>query len=215
MTCESEAQARRILSEISVDPSGCEAMAPKMRGILIRISALPCRTANILKQEMLALGGDCAVATWAVGCTRPETEAVLMGTVKQLRRLTEKLGRQPFKLKELGAALATLLERLDKPSAQGLRTSRRELILGERTLIMGILNVTPDSFSDGGLFDDPDRAVAEGLRMAEAGADIIDVGGESSRPGRPRSHPRKSCGAFCRSSMDWRDGSMYLCPSTQ
>jgi len=154
-----------------------------MRGLLIRVSSLPCRTANILKQEMLALGGDCAVATWAVGCTRPETDAVLMGTIKQLRRLTEKLLRQPFKLKELGTALASLLERLDKPSGQILRTPRREWVLGERTLLMGILNVTPDSFSDGGLFDDPDRAVAEGLRMAEAGADMIDIGGESSRPG--------------------------------
>lgn len=58
-----------------------------------------------------------------------------------------------------------------------------ELILGERTLIMGILNVTPDSFSDGGLWTDPDRAVEHALRMAAEGADIIDIGGESTRPG--------------------------------
>ena len=48
---------------------------------------------------------------------------------------------------------------------------------------MGILNVTPDSFSDGGRFDDPGRAVAQGLRMVRDGADLIDVGGESTRPG--------------------------------
>lgn len=48
---------------------------------------------------------------------------------------------------------------------------------------MGVLNVTPDSFSDGGRFYDPDRAVAHGLEMAAAGADVVDVGGESSRPG--------------------------------
>jgi len=53
----------------------------------------------------------------------------------------------------------------------------------ERTLVMGILNVTPDSFSDGGRFLDPELAVAEGIRMAEEGADILDVGGESTRPG--------------------------------
>lgn len=53
----------------------------------------------------------------------------------------------------------------------------------DRTLVMGILNVTPDSFSDGGLFLDHDAAVAHGLAMAEAGADLIDVGGESTRPG--------------------------------
>lgn len=58
-----------------------------------------------------------------------------------------------------------------------------ELPLGERTLIMGILNVTPDSFSDGGHFHRFDRAIAQALRMAEEGADIIDIGGESARPG--------------------------------
>jgi dihydropteroate synthase len=55
--------------------------------------------------------------------------------------------------------------------------------LGERTLIMGIINVTPDSFSDGGRFDSPEKAVEEGIRMAEEGADILDIGGESTRPG--------------------------------
>jgi dihydropteroate synthase len=55
----------------------------------------------------------------------------------------------------------------------------------ERPVVMGILNVTPDSFSDGGLHADPGRAVAAGLAMAEAGADIVDVGGESTRPGAP------------------------------
>jgi dihydropteroate synthase len=52
-------------------------------------------------------------------------------------------------------------------------------------LLMGVLNVTPDSFSDGGRFLDPDRAVAHGLAMAAAGADLLDVGGESTRPGSP------------------------------
>ena len=52
-----------------------------------------------------------------------------------------------------------------------------------RTLVMGVLNVTPDSFSDGGRWFDPDAAIAHGLAMAEEGADVIDVGGESTRPG--------------------------------
>jgi dihydropteroate synthase len=61
---------------------------------------------------------------------------------------------------------------------------REPLKLGARTLVMGILNVTPDSFADGGvLFDDVDRAVEAGVRMAAEGADIIDIGGESTRPG--------------------------------
>ncbi|MNJ53691.1 Dihydropteroate synthase [compost metagenome] len=58
-----------------------------------------------------------------------------------------------------------------------------ELRLGERTLIMGILNVTPDSFSDGGRYNRTDRAIAHALEMVQNGADIIDIGGESTRPG--------------------------------
>lgn len=62
----------------------------------------------------------------------------------------------------------------------------RTLILGERTLIMGILNVTPDSFSDGGKYSDPDRAFARGIELEEEGADIVDIGAESTRPGSHR-----------------------------
>ena len=59
----------------------------------------------------------------------------------------------------------------------------RKVRLGERTLVMGVVNVTPDSFSDGGLYLEPDRAVAHGVELRRQGADWIDVGGESSRPG--------------------------------
>jgi dihydropteroate synthase len=64
-----------------------------------------------------------------------------------------------------------------------LRLRSRALILGERTLVMGILNVTPDSFSDGGAFVDSEAAIARALQMEREGAHIIDVGGESTRPG--------------------------------
>lgn len=64
-----------------------------------------------------------------------------------------------------------------------LRLPSRTLVLGERTLIMGVLNVTPDSFSDGGKFLHPEAAVERALAMEREGADIVDVGGESSRPG--------------------------------
>ena len=63
------------------------------------------------------------------------------------------------------------------------RLRGRSLPWGARTLVMGVLNVTPDSFSDGGLFLDPGRAVARAEQMAAEGADILDVGGESTRPG--------------------------------
>lgn len=72
------------------------------------------------------------------------------------------------------------------PTPQPARTlapARFPLRLGERTLIMGVVNVTPDSFSDGGRWFDPDAAIAHGKRLAAEGADILDVGGESTRPG--------------------------------
>ena len=59
----------------------------------------------------------------------------------------------------------------------------RSLELGKRTLIMGVVNATPDSFSDGGLYFDADKAVEHALRLLDEGADIVDVGGESTRPG--------------------------------
>jgi dihydropteroate synthase len=59
----------------------------------------------------------------------------------------------------------------------------KKLLLGERTLVMGIINVTPDSFSDGGELFDVAKAVEAGMRMVDEGADILDVGGESTRPG--------------------------------
>jgi dihydropteroate synthase len=62
----------------------------------------------------------------------------------------------------------------------------RELLTGERTLIMAVLNVTPDSFSDGGKYLDPDRAFARAIELEEQGADIIDIGAESTRPGAER-----------------------------
>src|SRR6059058_2940833 len=62
----------------------------------------------------------------------------------------------------------------------------KTLQLGERTLLVGVLNVTPDSFSDGGKFLDPDRAFARAVELEEQGADIIDIGAESTRPGSAR-----------------------------
>jgi dihydropteroate synthase len=64
-----------------------------------------------------------------------------------------------------------------------LKLKSRTLLLGERTLVMGVLNVTPDSFSDGGKFLQPELAVEQALAMEKAGADLLDVGGESTRPG--------------------------------
>jgi dihydropteroate synthase len=66
------------------------------------------------------------------------------------------------------------------------KLKHRELNLGDRTLLMGVLNVTPDSFSDGGKYSDPDRAFARAVELEEEGADILDIGAESTKPGSAR-----------------------------
>jgi dihydropteroate synthase len=81
------------------------------------------------------------------------------------------------------AANRVSIAALQKRRIFRLRTPSRTIVLGPRTLVMGVLNVTPDSFSDGGNFLDRDAAVARGIAMEAASADIIDVGGESTRPG--------------------------------
>ena len=64
-----------------------------------------------------------------------------------------------------------------------IKCGDKELVFGKKTFVMGILNVTPDSFSDGGMYDTPEKALEHAKEMVEQGADIIDVGGESTRPG--------------------------------
>jgi dihydropteroate synthase len=66
------------------------------------------------------------------------------------------------------------------------KLKQHEIRLGERTVLMGVLNVTPDSFSDGGKYSDPDRAFARAIELEEQGADIIDIGAESTKPGSAR-----------------------------
>ena len=90
---------------------------------------------------------------------------------------------QPLRRKNRSSSTTTLIHvsvrrRFSIPLANG-----RSLALGERTLVMGVINVTPDSFSDGGMLADTSAAIDAAMRMVEQGADLIDVGGESTRPG--------------------------------
>jgi dihydropteroate synthase len=173
--------AERELRRIGVDPVGIGMMSAKMQTRCISLSGLLCRQANILKQEMLALGGDAAVARGTVACSIDTTDVILIGTDKQLHTLCGKLAPQPFGLPALAAELEKILiSAVQRP--RFWRTSQRQLPL-ERPLIMGILNTTPDSFSDGSLYSDPQRAVDRALEMVAEGADIIDIGRESTRPG--------------------------------
>jgi dihydropteroate synthase len=85
--------------------------------------------------------------------------------------------------KVLRAAARAALERYLDRAPRRIRGVHRTVTIGGRTAVMGVVNVTPDSFSDGGRYLDPDRAVEHALRLAEEGADLLDIGGESTRPG--------------------------------
>jgi dihydropteroate synthase len=136
--------------------------------------------AKVIKQEMRNVGGDAAIRPGAIGC--PSGDVILIGTAGQIRSFSEKMSKRPLDLRRISERITEALNNLFLDSIP-LKTSRREIVLGKRTLIMGILNVTPDSFSDGNRFVSAESAIEEGIRMAEEGADILDIGGESTRPG--------------------------------
>jgi len=136
-----------------------------------------------MKQEMLSLGGDVATARETLTLETERTTVLVMGTRKQFEVFLKKLSIQPFGLKRAAEEIRRAIDGYEFEGLRLMNCAGKEIRLGQRTLIMGVLNVTPDSFSDGGRFLDLDNAVAHAERMAEEGADIIDVGGESSRPG--------------------------------
>jgi dihydropteroate synthase len=108
---------------------------------------------------------------------------LLVGRREQLERLIAAAKAEP-ELAELAVVLTRAMEAVATPAP--ITLGGRTFTFGARTYVMGVVNVTPDSFSDGGKFATADAAIAHGLRLAEAGADVLDVGGESTRPGSPR-----------------------------
>ena len=180
---ESIEDARREMERLGVDPPGIKIMAPKAIHRLIRLERVPVAAAQIIKEEMLSLGGEAARNKWAVSQRIPTTDMLLMGTLRHYRRLINKLRIQPFGLPLLAKDLARLLQVEEGTPAAG-PWEKLGLPLGQRTLVMGILNLTPDSFSGDGLAGLGTSGIAERARsMFEDGADILDVGGESTRPG--------------------------------
>jgi len=174
-------EAIHQMKKVGVDPIGIKLMEGKTLHFNLIVEGIAPRTANLLKQEILSLGGDVAVDGRGLDCSTIQTDALLMGTQKHFEKLILKLEQYPD-LHPLGLSIKETIKNISK-THYSIRCQKRTLTLGKRTLLMGILNVTPDSFSDGGLFFDKEKAVAHGLRMVEEGADIIDIGGESTRPG--------------------------------
>jgi dihydropteroate synthase len=174
-------EAVREMAKAGVDAAGIKMMEEKTLHFNLRVEGIDPRTANLLKQEMLSLGGDAALDQRGLDCSAEKIHAILMGTREQFNHLILKLNRQE-NLHPLGQSLKETIGNLSRPYFS-LRCRKQTLTLGKRTLLMGILNVTPDSFSDGGIFFDREKAIAQALKMAEEGADIIDIGGESTKPG--------------------------------
>jgi dihydropteroate synthase len=172
----------RILKAVDVDPYAQDIMLPKMKHLNILLPDIECKVANIIKQQMLSLDGDAAVARGTVACSIPATDVILMGTAKQIGIFAAQIKTQPFGLKYLSEKLESVLANFQKTD-HVLCTNQREIQLGKRTQIMGVVNVTPDSFSDGGKYLSTQAATDRALQLEAEGADIIDIGGESSRPG--------------------------------
>lgn len=165
------------LDSIKFDSCYSNIAVNKYSGKSIKIYNLKPYEANILKQICLSLGFDCAVSRDTVTCKCDTTDAILFASFNQLEKLIKKLYQQPFRLKKLADEINSVLNNSLDPLV-----IRNFVFDWSRPYIMGILNVTPDSFSDGGNFNNFDTALKHCIQMIEEGADIIDIGGESTRP---------------------------------
>lgn len=177
-----EAKLEEVFAKIGVHPEGIEILKRKAETYKIFISSVKPICANIIKQEMLAAGGDAAIPMDAITGKSEKCDLVLLGTEKCLKIFVKKLQKQPFNLNSLAEEIERIFEARKNALHGRWKTSKRTLEL-ERPLIMGVLNVTPDSFSDGGSFFEPEAAVNRAKQMIQEGVDIIDVGAESTRPG--------------------------------
>lgn len=183
ITLDTAEAVRRAMSDIGCDPGGTAIMQNKALFRAIKVEGLATKAANILKQTMLAKGGEAAVRRGTVDLSVDKTDVLLCGTVRQYQQAIAQLKLQPWGLKQLATELNRALDaaggRLTRAWSWG---DKHLTVEPNKTIVMGILNVTPDSFSDGGKFNTVDAAIAHLEEMIEAGADIIDIGAESTRP---------------------------------
>lgn len=171
---------RKDMKKVGSTAAGINIMARKADMRLIKLENVGTKEVNIIKQELLSAGGDAATHKGTLDHSVDESDLILMATMSQYEKLVAKLNIQPFKCKKIAAEIEEVLGNFDRRDFV-LRFPKGDVTL-DRTLVMGVLNVTPDSFSDGGKFFEPEVAIGHGVEMAKQGADIIDIGGESTRP---------------------------------
>ena len=189
LTSEKYNELQAEMSKVGSEWAGVVKMARKARHFVVKVHNLRTPAVLILKEEMLSKGGDCAIHRDAIVHRLDRSDCILIGTQKTFHLMLKELHAQPFELPRLADEIRSALDAFGKnvpaePKEDELSGSlcRFYSEMRKRTLIMGILNVTPDSFSDGGQHSAFDTAVEHALCMIEEGADVIDIGGESSRP---------------------------------
>ncbi|MBA3468978.1 MAG: dihydropteroate synthase [Herpetosiphonaceae bacterium] len=183
-------QRTALLAEIARIESYAEAVervASKAWLRLLHFDGVPPHPAMLLKQELLALGGDALITPEVyLGTAAAPTPVLAWASERAWLALCRKLSLLPVDaLQQLGRAISQALGAIDAAERGSLTLAGRTWRWGERTLVMGIINATPDSFSHDGLLS-PATALTvaqQAAALAVAGADILDIGGESTRPG--------------------------------
>jgi len=175
--------AAEEISRLGVKPPALQWMAAKAFVRAVRLEKVRGKAAALLKQECLAVGCDCAVAPEVAAFDDTPRAVILLGTPRQYERLLPRLAGQAFGLGEIGREVAETIERYEAAARPVWRCRGRDVPTDRHTVVMGIINVTDDSFSGDGLAGDVEAAVAQGLRFVEAGAEVLDIGAESTRPG--------------------------------
>lgn len=150
----------------------------------LKLERVERNTATLLREIVTTLGGKIFSI---LNCkeTQPENKVgvLIIGTGSFFRSLMASLPSSPTPLRALSRELAPALSYILEECRLTLEVKERKIDFSSKTYIMGILNVTLDSFTDGGEFFDQEKAIAHALEMVKEGADIIDLGGESTRPG--------------------------------
>jgi len=178
-----EQEARDELARLGCDPAGIGIMSAKAVFRIVKLEKVPAKAANLLKQTFLAKGGEAALTRGTADLSVATSVVLICATLKQYRQALAQLRMQPWGLPEAAKALEEALAAAEGFPARRYAWPGRELVIRQgRTGIMGILNVTPDSFSDGGRYVRLDDAVRHAVAMEAAGADVIDIGAESTRP---------------------------------
>lgn len=162
------------------------------------LSNVDVRAANIIKQEMLSLGGDAAVTRGSIDCSEDYTDVILFGTKKQLAFFINKIATMSWwSLPDIAEAVRKGIFSLENKPQELKLPNSSPISLDKKTAIMGIINLTEDSFFAGSKIALDSKTIKKrALDMVEAGADILDIGAESTRPGASRIAPQKELEAI-------------------